>query len=117
MLVSGATFSFSGFTGSILGLSVETPSAEIVDMTSVLDKNNAAMLVPTGALVGGSITIDFYGLLDPQGLVGRRAVLVMSSAKLTVSRNVILEKASVDVKTSEAVRGTLTFRMTDYYGN
>ena len=117
MLVSGATFSFRGGEWLIFGLAVETPTAEVVDMTGNLDDKRSCVLVPTGAITGGSVTVDFYGTVDPQGLVGQRGKLNLYSEKLQIQRNAILEKASLDVKTGEAVRGTLTFRLTDYYGN
>lgn len=85
-------------------------------MTGVADRNNAVVLVPTGAISGGGVTVDFQSPVDPTSLIGTRATLSLSSATFTVSRNAILEKANVDVRVGEPVRGTLTFRLTDYYG-
>jgi len=116
MLVSGARFSFGGSNWSISSLSVETPTAEVVDMTGIQDDKRSCVLVPTGVMTGGSVTVDFYGTVDPQGLVGTRDNLNLFSQNLSIRRNAILEKANLDVRTGEAVRGTLTFRLTDYYG-
>lgn len=116
MLVSGASFIFGRGSWSISSLSVETPTAEVVDMTSVFDDKRSCVLVPTGAITGGSVTIEFYGTVDPQEFVGMRDRLILYSRNFQITRNAILEKASLDVRTGEAVRGTLTFRLTDYYG-
>ena len=117
MLVSGASFSFGGQAWSIVGLSIETPTSEVVDMTGITDGRGTSLMVPTGELTGGSVTVDFYGAVDPQGFVGTRDNLNLYSDKFQARRNAILEKANLDLKTGEAVRGTLTFRLTDYYGN
>ena len=116
-VVSGATFSFSSFRGSVTDLSVETPSAVLADMSSTADRGRIQMIVPTGEWSGGSITVGFMSASDPQSLIGKRSMLVFSSAGYSVSRNVILESSSVDVRVGEAVRGTLKFRITDYYGD
>lgn len=116
-VASNAKFTFAGFSASVTGISVETPSAEIVNMSSVGDSAASQVLVPTRALVGGSITVGFLSSsFDPQVLVGARSALVFTSSGYSVSRNVILESASIDVRLGEVIRGSLKFRMTDYYG-
>jgi len=113
-----ARFSFAGFSGSVTGISVETPSAEIVNMSSASDAAGAQVLVPTKGIAGGSITVGFLSSSsDPQGLVGVRGRLSFSSSGYSVSRNVILESATVDVRLDEVIRGSLKFQMTDYYGS
>ena len=117
-IASNARFTFAGFSGSVTGISVETPSAEIVNMSSVGNAAGAQVLVPTKSLVGGSITVGFLSSAsDPQGLVGTRSTLRFSSSGYSVSRNVILESASVEVRLGEVIRGSLRFQMTDYYGS
>jgi hypothetical protein len=116
-VVSNAKFTFSSFSGSVTGLSVETPSAVLADMSSTSTGGKSQLIVPTGELSGGSITVGFMSSKDPQSLVGTRAVLTFSSNAYSVSRNVILESAAVDVRLGETVRGALRFRVTDYYGS
>jgi hypothetical protein len=117
-IASNAIFTFAGFSGSVTSISVETPSAEIVNMSSVSNGAGAQVLVPTKDRVGGSITVGFMSPeSDPQGLVGTRSTLRFTSSGYSVSRNVILESASVEVRTGEVIRGSLKFQMTDYYGN
>jgi hypothetical protein len=116
-VVSSARFTFSSFSGSVTELSVETPSAVLADMSDVSTGARNQVIVPTGELSGGTITVGFMSSTDPQSLVGIRAPLTFSSTAYSVSRNVILESASVDVRIGETVRGALKFRITDYFGS
>lgn len=117
----GATFTFAGFGAIVTGISVETPTAEVTDMTSAVAPLGTLMAVPTGDWSGGSISVDYIhaGRLqaDPQTLVRRRGQLNFSSTNYSVSRNVILESATTEARAGDIVRGTLRFRMTDYYGS
>lgn len=115
-VVSSASFSFVGFTGSVTDLSVETPSAVLANMSGTGQGAATQLLVWTGELAGGTIAVGFMSSEDPQPLVGSRGEVAFTSTGYSVSRNVILESASVDVRVGEPVRGTLNFRITDYYG-
>lgn len=115
----GATFTFQGVSAIVVGLSVETPKAEIVDMTGVADPVGATVLVPTGAQSAGSISVDYIhapGGVDPQVLVGQRGQVVFGSPGYSLTRNVILESASAQARFGDVVRGSIRFVMTDYYG-
>jgi len=115
----GGTFSFRGAVATITSISVETPAAEIVDMTSGSHSVGVVMLVPTGSWSGGTVTVDYLhprGGTDPQSLVRQVGVATFSSAGYSVSRNVILESASHGAQSGDIVKGTLKFRMTDYTG-
>jgi hypothetical protein len=114
-----ATFTFAGIAAAqVTGVQVETPSAVIVDMTSVVDRTGDTVQVPTGEIRGGTVTVDFIysGTVDPQSLIGKVGQLVFTSTAYSVGRQAILESASVAVQTADVVRGQLKFRMTDYYG-
>jgi hypothetical protein len=118
VVARNATFSFSGFSGQVTDISVQSPSAEIVDMSSTSNISGAQVLVPTGGLIGGSISVGFMSTgSGPEGLVGKRASLLFSATGYSVTRNVILESANVDVRLGEVIRGSMKFRITDYYGN
>ncbi len=115
------TFSYSGgsVTGDIVGLSVETPQAEIIDMTAIDDDADKVVAVPTGQWSGGSISVDYLhraGGSDPQQVVRKVGDLSFSSAGYSVTRRAILESASTEARVGELVRGTLNFRPTDYQG-
>jgi len=132
----GATFVFYGHLGAvtpksvvyrtpdfniyakITGMSVESPVAEVTDMTSILDGSNATVIVPTGAQSGGSISVDFIADaagIDMQSLLGGYGVVKFTcAANYTVARHVVLEAVSLDVRTAELVRGSMKFRMSDY---
>lgn len=115
----GATFTFQGVSAIVVGLSVETPKAEVVDMTSRLDPIGANVLVPTGATSPGAINVDYIhalGGVDPQALIGARGMVVFGSPGYSISRNVILESATTEAKAGDVVRGSIRFVMTDYYG-
>lgn len=117
----GATFSFAGYSAIVTGISVETPTAEVTDMTSAVAPLGTLTVVPTGDWSGGSISVDYIhagGLAtDPQTLVRQRGQLRFSSTNYSVSRNAILESATTEARAGDIVRGTMRFRMTDYYGS
>jgi len=115
-VVSDASFSFATFTGVVTDVSVETPSAVLANMSGTGAGAASQLFVWTGELAGGTITVGFMSSTDPQALVGTRSDLSFESTGYSVSRNVILESASSDVRVGEPVRGTLKFRITDYYG-
>lgn len=117
----GATFTFAGFRAIVTGISVETPTAEVTDMTSAVAPLGTQTIVPTGDWSGGSVSVDYIhagsAATDPQTLVRRRGQLSFSSQNYSVSRNVILETATTEARAGDIVRGTLRFRVTDYYGS
>jgi len=116
----GATFTFNGAVAVITGLSINAPKAEIVDMTGINDAANLTVMVPTGAVGPGNVTVDYVhiaGGIDPQAVIGVRGPLVFGSPGYSVTRNVILESASTEVRSGDVVRGSLNFVMTDYYGS
>lgn len=119
----GATFTFVGsrgnFHGAVVGISVETPVAEIVDMTSPDDLLGHSVRVPTGEWSGGRISLDFIATPktgDIQSLVRGIGPLTFASPKWSVTRRCILESASTEVRVDELVRGSATFIPTDYQG-
>lgn len=113
----GATFSFMGFSGKLTGISVETPTAEVTNMTDAGKGRGYSVMVPTGDWAGGTVTVDFLSSnADPQSLVRKVGNLSFSSAGYSVSRRVICESASVSAQAGELVRGSLRFLMTDYQG-
>lgn len=118
---NGATFTFRGVQAIVTGISVETPAAEVVDMASAADPVGAIVMVPTGEWSGGTVSVDYIhaGPLqtDPQAVVRQVGQLRFASPGYTVSRNAILESATTEARTGDIVRGTLRFRMTDYYGS
>lgn len=124
----GATFTYTGtlpaggtvsFVGSIVGLSVETRQAEVVDMTAIDAPAGVSMQVPTGSWRGGRIQVDYLkvsGGGDPQQLVRSYGALSFASQKHSVSRNVTCESATEEARAGDLVRGTLNFVLTDYTG-
>lgn len=121
----GATFTFSPggrapFTATVTGISIETPVAEVVDMTSGADAVGTLRIVPTGEWVGGSVSVDFVAtqaFLDPHSQVRQRGRLSFLSPSYSYVANVILESATTEARTGEIVRGTMRFKLTDYYGS
>ena len=97
----GATFSFTSNKGTIGGrvtkVTVESPVAEVVDVTGLYDTGDASVLVPTGAWRGGSVSVDFIaGPATPgvQSVVRGIGQLVFASSGINVSRRAILESGS-----------------------
>jgi hypothetical protein len=118
----GATFTFIGsratFSGAVVGVNVETPTAEVVDMTSVVDAPGASVLVPTGEWSGASISVDFIVTSSSDITQAVRGVgpLVFASPRWSVAARVILESANVEARVGDVVRGSAKFRVTDYQG-
>jgi hypothetical protein len=119
----GATFTFAGslgsFQGAVVGINIETPVAEIVDMTSPTDPSGYAVRVPTGEWSGGRVSVDFIATatnVDIQSIVRGIGPLTFSSPKFSVTRRCILESANTEARVGELVRGSVTFIPTDYSG-
>lgn len=117
----GATFTFTTatvvFKASAVGVSVETPTAEVTDMTAAYHPKGYVYKVPTGDWTGGSVSVDFiYGTTDPGPLVRSPGTVTLASPGLTISKRVILESASVSATAGDLIKGSLRFSVTDYYG-
>jgi len=114
----GATFSFTGFTGKVTGISVEASTAEIADMTGRGDATGYRVMVPTGDISVGGVTVDFLSTdsFDPQSIVKSTGMLTFNSTGFSISRRVVCVSGSVGSSVGELVRGTLKFMSTDYTG-
>lgn len=120
----GATFSFTSnrgtYSGGVTKISVESPEAEIVDVTGLYDPAGRSILIPTGSLRGGSIDIEYVAVSNAAAsvtaLVGGFGQLSFNSPGFSVSRQAILESGSSSVSSGDVVRGSMRFRVTDYYG-
>lgn len=112
-----ATLTFNGTViGSVVGLQVELPQAEIADMTGMFDARGLQVLVPTGAYTGGSISVEYLADGLPAFSIGTVGQVSFSSTAVSVTRRCILESASIEARTGDLVRGTMKFRLTDYTG-
>jgi len=115
-----ATFSFNGTSlGYLTGISVDTPTAEVTNMTDASVAKGFVVMVPTGDWTGGTINADYlhHGAFDPQPLVGTVGTLSFSSSTYSVSRRAILLSATTEARVGEVVRGSLRFQVTDYQGS
>ena len=115
----GASFTFSGFTGKVTGISVESSTAEVADMTGRGDNAGYRVMVPTGDISVGGVTVDFLstGSFDPQSIVKTTGMLTFNSTNFSISRRVVCVSGSVGASVGELVRGTLKFMSTDYTGS
>lgn len=111
-------FSFAGFTAKVVGVSVESPKAELADMTSMYNGIGQMVVVPTGDWSGGSIAIDYIANAGAvaTSLVRARDILLLSAPNMSVSFNAICESVSAESKVGDVFRGSLKFVLTDYYG-
>lgn len=117
----GASFLFTSDKGNlsanVTSLSVETPEARVVDMTTSSSGAEVQTLVPTGEYTGGSVQVEyirFAGQTDPNNLLGGVGSATFSSSGLTVTKQVYLRRASEDARVGDVVRGRLEFGWTDY---
>ena len=118
----GATFRFTSDRGTLAGgvtnVKVDSPVAEVTDMTSVSHDASMIVLVPTGSWKGGTITTDFVvneRATPAQMLVRGVGSLVFWSPAFTFTFQVILESAETTVAAGDVIRGTAKFIVTDYY--
>lgn len=118
---SGATFTFTSnlgnLTANVVSVSVETPEAQVVEMTTSSDPASSQILVPTGEYKGGSISVEYVrysGQTDPNNLLGGVGTASFSSPGLTTSKQVYLRRASEEARVGDVVRGTLELAWTDY---
>ena len=89
-------------------------------MTSGVDAAGTLTIVPTGEWVGGSVSVDFVAtqaFLNPHSQIRKRGQLSFKSPDYTYVANVIVESATTEARTGEIVRGTMRFKLTDYYGS
>ena len=114
----GATFTFLDFAGDVTGISVESPVAELTDMTSAGHPARFIVMQPTGAVSGGSITVDFLAKSGgvPSALVRRVGPLVFRSPMFNYGVNAVCESASISAQAGDLIKGSLRFRPTDFYG-
>jgi hypothetical protein len=119
-VASGATFTFCGVKAIATRVSVESPTAEIVDMTAHNAAVNATTLVPTGAWVGGGGTVDVEFLQSPQNgvspllAIGKVGQASFSGNTFSINNHAVCESATVEAAVGDLVRGTMRLRFTDF---
>jgi len=118
-VASGATFTFCGVKAIAIRVSVESPTAEIVDMTAHDAAVNTAVLVPTGAWVGGGGTVDVEFLQSAGGTspllaIGKVGQASFSGNTFSLSNKAVCETASLEAAVGDLVRGTMRLRFTDH---
>lgn len=123
----GATFTFTGkrfgeevtISGGLTRVVVDTPKAEIADITSVSDPAGYCVLMPTGQWKDGAINVDYIAsasMPDAQLFVGAVGMFSFASSQFSVQRNVVIESASSSASVGDVVRGSMRFLMTDWTG-
>jgi hypothetical protein len=121
LTAAGGTFTFTSDKGSmtanVTGVSVETGTAKMANMSSSTEGAHVNVLVPTGEYEGGSIRVDYLrysGQVDPNSLIGGVGSAAFASQGFSVSKNVVLQNASEEAQFGDLVRGSLSFLWTDY---
>lgn len=113
----GATLSFTGFTAGVTSISVESPQAEIVDMTRASDAPGLKRMVATGDILSpAKIRVDYIreiGSPDPLTFQGTSGSLVISHTNLSVSKTVIVESVNTEMSVGDLLRGSISFVATE----
>jgi len=114
----GGTFTFGSLNATIVALSVDSAVAEVVDMTTYTDPVNHIAMVPTCALSGGSISVDYLhvGSFNATSTIGTVEQLSFACANYSVAKYAVHESSSTQLKVGDLVRGTMKFRLTDFQG-
>ncbi len=116
------TYAYSGggvVNAVVTSLTVQAPEAELTDITASTALLGANVIAPTGDTSPGTVSLDFVAtsfLSNPQELIGTYGNLTLSSPNYGVSRQVVCQSASITASTGDAVRGSISFTITDYYG-
>lgn len=112
----GSTFTFNGEVFTATSVSVEAPTAEIVDMTPPTAPLGFRVLVPTGdATSTGKIDVEGFGFADPKAYVAVVGQAVFSTPAGSISRQVVCDSASVTGQVGDLFRFRISFIPTDYY--
>lgn len=110
---SGATLSFTGFTALVTSISVESPQAEIVDMTRPTDAVGVKRMVATGDILSpAKIRVDYIrqsSSPDPLTYQGTSGALAITHAQFSLSENAIVESTSSELSVGDLIRGSLSF--------
>jgi hypothetical protein len=113
----GATLSFTGFTAGVTSISVESPQAEIVDMTGLTDAIGVKRMVATGGILSpAKIRVDYIREAtspDPLTFQGTSGTLAISHAALSVSKPAIVESVSTEMAVGDLLRGSISFVATE----
>jgi hypothetical protein len=112
-LANKSQFSFKGVTYAATAVSVESPSAEIVDITTASTPLGKRQLMATGDVASaGRVSVDALGFADPSALVGQSGDAVFTTPVGSVTQKVICESASVDGRVADLLRIRLSLVMT-----
>lgn len=113
----GVTLTFAGFTAGVTSISVESPQAEIVDMTSPSHAAGVKRMVATGGILSpGKVRVDYMRTAtshDPLTFQGTSGTLVIAHANLNVSKTAIVESVSTEVSVGDLMRGSISFVTTE----
>jgi hypothetical protein len=113
----GTTFTFPGITAVFTSISVEDPVAEIVDMTPIDAPLGTKRMVATGEYTTpGRVRIDYLRLAGtpaPLTMSGLSGTLSIAHSAVSVSKTAILESASSEIAVGQALRGSMSFVLTD----
>jgi hypothetical protein len=116
-LANRSQFSFRGEVFFATSVSVDSPAAEYVDMTSATDPVGTSLIVPTGARTGpGKISVDAMGFKNPESLIGLAGQATFTTPLGSISRRAICESASVEGSVGEALKIRFSLVLTDYTG-
>lgn len=113
----GATLSFTGFTALITAVSVESPQAEIVDMTRPTDGVGVKRMVATGDILSpAKIRVDYIrqsSSPDPLTYQGTSGTLTFTHSALTITKSAIVENVATEVAVGDVLRGSINFVATE----
>lgn len=116
-LAQGSSCSFAGVAFTAVSVRVESPTAELADMTGTSSNLGTMAMMPTGGVTSpGSVTVEVLSPLYPGSLVKRVGPLAFGGPGIGLSINCVCTSVSVEAKVGDLIRSTLTFVPSDYYG-
>lgn len=114
-LAQNSTFSFKGVNYTATSVSVESPQAEVVNMTPATGAVGEVLMRETGDFLSpGRATIECFGFQAvPKNLAAQRGLLSFATQLGTLQTQAICESATVEGRVGDLLRLRLSFVLTD----
>lgn len=111
----GSTFTFAGVKFDVVGVSVQSPAVEIVDITPPNAQLGTKWYAPTGDYTAaGRVSVDVLASFNPIGLQGTRESIAFDTPLGGFEYYAILESVEFSARVGDLFRATLNFSTTDY---
>ena len=114
-LSNRSTFAFRGNTYAATAVSVDAPTAEVVNMTGPSDAKDAVFVVPTGGVTApGRIAVEAFGFANPKDLIGKLGQATFTTPRGSFTHQAVCESAAIEGRVADLLRIRFSLLMTSY---